>query len=787
MAGPLTGIRVIDCSERSPATAVAGMIFADLGAEVIRVEPQGGDPLRTLAASHVWLRGQKSVIVGPEQVRDGSWARLRDSADIVLDTAHPWTAKPAGLLDGREGNERQILCVLTTNPETVADATNGPRMGQPVYGELIESKFGFQDVQAGHREGPIFLGWPHAAYGAAWLIQIGVLGALYEREHTGKGQAVTTSLLDGMAILSAGRWGGGDNVVAMPPPRMRGNVLGTTRAVVSLFECGDGKWVQTHTYSRGAFDRMMEIVERPDLVDPTITSPVAQLEPAVAEEMWDYLRKKYKTRPAQEWFDALCAADVPCQIANQPGDSLWLEQLRLNEQIDISPDGIRQMGKVARFSRTQIEIDRRTPKAGEHTAALHGTPAPGSNGHHQNGAAATKKVGPLDGVLVLDFGFFIAGPFSPRMMADLGARVIKIEELSGDPMRGPNSSFLSAHRGKESLSVNLKTDEGREAVYELVRRADIVHHNMRAGATTRLAIDYETLNKINPRIIYCHSSGYGNAGPWSHLPAFEPLHSAATGLLNRTAGEGNPPLMYLSHMDIGCGLTSTVMVLAALAERERSGKGQYFEVPQIGAGLLACSDIFIEGDKVSETFPLDSKQRGHAPTNALYQTSDGWITLACYCEQEWEGLRRALGNADGPWKGFAEARQERMSASAIGAALDAAFAGMTTLEAQRRLDAEGVPCTVPTPLDQQRFLVEPQLHDLGVVVLENHPELGTIWETGHTIRFGGSTERHARPAPVIGQNTAAILREIGRTDAQIAALLEHQVVRAADWREPVAT
>src|SRR5690606_18600634 len=152
-----------------------------------------------------------------------------------------------------------------------------------------------------------------------------------------------------------------------------------------------------------------------------------------------------------------------------------------------------------------------------------------------------------------------------------GARVIKIEELSGDPMRGNNGSFFSAHRGKESLSVDLKTPEGKEAVYELVRRADLVHHNMRAGATVRLGIDYDTLKQINPRIIYCHSSGYGNEGPWNRLPAFEPLHSAATGLLNRTAGAGNPPLGYLSHMDIGCGLTSTVMVLAALVERERSG------------------------------------------------------------------------------------------------------------------------------------------------------------------------------------------------------------------------
>jgi crotonobetainyl-CoA:carnitine CoA-transferase CaiB-like acyl-CoA transferase len=243
MAGPLDGlVRILDLSERSPAAAIAGMVLADLGAEVIRVEPEGGDPVRALAASRVWLRGQKSVTVGPVQVQNGQWQTLRDSADVIIDTAQPWRQKPRELLDRRaneqnphsalgratassphssgqalpldRAGEGQIIAVLTAYPRTVGElavADNGT--SYPVCGELIEAQYGMQHFQAGVREGgPAFLGWPHAIYGAAWLLQIGILGALLERDRIGIGQTVTTSLLDGIAILSNARWLGGDNL-----------------------------------------------------------------------------------------------------------------------------------------------------------------------------------------------------------------------------------------------------------------------------------------------------------------------------------------------------------------------------------------------------------------------------------------------------------------------------------------------------------------------------------------------------------------------------------------------
>jgi len=810
MAGPLDGfVRILDLSERSPAAAIAGMVLADLGAEVIRVEPEGGDPVRALAGSRVWLRGQKSVTVGPLQVQNGEWEWLRNSADVILETAQPWQQKPRELL-GISANENQIVAVLTAYPRSV-DELGAAESGTsyPVCGELIEAQYGMQHFQAGVRDdGPTFLGWPHAIYGAAWLLQIGILGALLERERIGVGQTVTTSLLDGVAILSNARWLGGEQ---LGPPLLTSSRISTRhnnlRIVVSLFECSDGEWIQVHTGPRGAFDLMLKVVGRDDLVIENAGLHVLgiPMEPAAAIILWRHLDLTFKSRTAQYWCDTLAKADVCCMPALKPGDALWLEQMEANGLVDILPDGQRRLGKLAKYSRTPIELQHEVPAPGEHNAVLL------ANRGHMDGSARTgggasnrkqvanpatqdsrleslypsgRRIGPLDGMLVLDFGAYMAGPFANRLFADLGARVIKVEEYGGDPMRGPQLGiFLGVQRGKESIAVDLKSDAGRRIVQELVKRADVVHNNMRLGAMERLGMGWEQLRALNPRLVYCHSSGYGNSGEWSRLPTFEPLHSAITGMLSRTGGEGNPPEHYLTHMDYGCGLTSAVMVLAALVERERSGAGQYLEVPQTGAGLLAMSDVHGHRDRKSETFPLDHNQRGHAPTNALYRTSDGWLVIACYSDQEWESVRRALA-IGAPWPSFAEARNQRYGQSDTAQLVQAVLVNCSTVMAIRRFRAEGVPCTVPFPLAPAEVIVEPTLRSRGVIVSEQHHDAGEILEVGHTIRFGHANSWNLRPAPVTGQHSIAILRELGRSEAEIKVLIDAKVVNAATAPQP---
>ena len=592
---------------------------------------------------------------------------------------------------------------------------------------------------------------------------------------------LTASLLDGMAILATHRWNGGPGLsgpAGSGQTRTRIGRMGVNRSIVALFECSDGLWVHAHTGARGSFDRLVIAMGRPDLI---MEEGAEQMTPDMASDLWSHFIATFKTHPAQHWFDVLAEADVPCMPAFPPGDSLWLEQTVANQQVDIAPDGTRQLDKLVKYARTPVEIDRTVASVGQHTSELFAGPAPARTPVAKAATNGTSRVGPLDGLLVLDFGFYMAGPFSPRNLPDLGARVIKFEETIGDPMRRStvNGGFLGVQCGKEGLAINLKSDGGRAIAYELVKKADVVHHNQRATAAKRLGIDYETLRELNPRIIYCHSSGYGNDGLWAQLPMFEPLHSAGTGMLHRTGGRGNPPNHYVTHMDYGCGLTSTAAVLAALVERERTGQGQYLEVPQIGAELLAMSDVYgKERGNVVETFGLDHDLTGHAPTNAMYRTSDDHVVIASLGDREWRGVERALGLASGSLPDFASARRERMETSATAKTLAAALAKLTTADALRRLTAEGVPCVQPREFPGSVAVADPLLLDNGIIVREDHPAAREILEVGHSARFGHATTFHHRPAPELGQHTAQILQELGRTPEQIEALIAEGAVLA---------
>ena len=481
MTAPLEGFPVLDISERSLAAAVAGMLLSDLGAEVIRAEPAGGDPIRAITGTEVWFRGQKSVTIGREEVRDGSWLALRRSAGAVVTTEQPWTAKPAGLLEGWGEDPRQVLSVLNASPRN-PDQVPGTSL-EPVYGELAEAHLGWPLFQDSPREGPAYLAWPHAAFGAAWLLQIGTLAALFDRERTGHAQTVTTSLVDGLAILGNARYlDGSEEVTAglMIRSTIDGRLmaaLSARRMIVALFDCANGEWIHVHTGARGSFDRLMRLLDRLDLVgDETLSQG---LDPAVSAELYEFLEAKFRTQPADHWVNLLNGADVCCMPALPPGEALWLEQAEANQMVDVAPGGSRQLGKVAKFARTPIEVRRAIPEPGGDSGALLRDSVPLKWQPVKAVAPANvDRVGPLDGVDVIDFGGWIAGPFSPRILADLGARVIKVQELE----QAGGGRSLPVNRGKEGIALDLKTDGGRSAAYELVKNAAVVHHNLRARA-----------------------------------------------------------------------------------------------------------------------------------------------------------------------------------------------------------------------------------------------------------------------------------------------------------------
>jgi crotonobetainyl-CoA:carnitine CoA-transferase CaiB-like acyl-CoA transferase len=749
MSGPLQGLSVVDLSERSPAAAVAGMVLGDFGAAVTRVEPPGGDPLRALPAHAVWTRNQRTVDSGLLDVDELD--RLCRSADVLIDTLHPRRLNPSPW-QGPAAPE-QVVCLLTGEPAAPAEVGLGSAGEKAVYGELLEARYGLLLAQQGHRPGPIFEAWPHAVHGAAWLIQIGVLAALHARARGQGGQVVTTSLADGLAILSTARWVGTEK----SGPGFQRSVIGGpgtgNRTVVSgLIKCSDGRWVQIHTGARGAFERLFAALGRPDLAEPEadVDPATRVLSQARIMEIWEFLQGYFAARPSAELVHSLGEADVSAMPALGPGEALTLPQMEANGLVRVE-NGTRSYGVSAKFERTPAG-----PAAEPHAVSVPVAPAA------TNGSGPGK--GLLDGLLVLDFGIWIAGPFANRIFADLGARVIKIEELSGDPLRGTPRHFLSSHRGKEGIALNLKTEAAQEVVRRLAARADIVHHNMRVGVMERLGAGYEQLKAIKPDLIYCHSSGYGNAGEWARLPAFEPLHSAVAGMLTRTGGPGRPPLHYLSHMDFGCALTSAVAVLAALAHRDRTGEGQYLECPQVGSAMLAMADVYLERGEPVDSFEIDPDQHGHAASNAVYSCSDGSLVIAAGSEVEWRSLHEALG-VEGR-ETYAEARRLRFDRSAAASRLARRLGGMTVADASAALAEAGVPHQEPVEVTSEEALNQTGVGRIGGIERAVHPELGRMFAVGQTMRFSSSHDWSRGGPPRLGEHTAEVLEELGYSLAE---------------------
>jgi len=253
---------------------------------------------------------------------------------------------------------------------------------------------------------------------------------------------------------------------------------------------------------------------------------------------------------------------------------------------------------------------------------------------------------PLAGIKVLDLGNFIAGPAACVPLADLGAEVIKLEPVGGDPMRALERVFVGGHRGRRSIAVDIKSPQGLEITRRLAARADVLEHNFRPGVVERLGIGYEQIQAINPRVIYCHVTAFGSKGPLAQAPGFETINRAWTGMDTSNGGLSNPPLKLAgAPLDTFAALMAAFGIIAALDYRRRTGNGQLLEMPQVGVGLLFQSQAFMTAHGLVEQPQLDQERTGFGPFYRLYETSSGWLCVCCPDEAAAKRLLRLCGIA----------------------------------------------------------------------------------------------------------------------------------------------
>ena len=406
----------------------------------------------------------------------------------------------------------------------------------------------------------------------------------------------------------------------------------------------------------------------------------------------------------------------------------------------------------------------------------------GNNGTQGNVSA------PLQGIRVLDLGRYQAGPRCALMFARMGAEVIKVESVRGDEsrangprVRGQSAYWVQYNSGKKSLAINLRTEKGKEVLRDLVKVSDILLQNFRPGTIDIMGFGYETLKRLNPKIIMINVSAYGQYGPNREKVGFDPIGQAMGGLMSLTGYGDLPPIKtYFPLIDRITALHACIGALAALREREISGEGQALEVCLADTGFTV-NEIPISaylGGGV-ETERADSAVGGGGtPFGGMYETADGYIILAAGNDNMWLRICDALGKPE--W--LKDARfQNRELRTQNGDVLEGEIAAWlkrrTTKQADETLSGYSIPCAPVNTTEQAAQ--EPQLHEREIMMEVPDPVAGTMWVSGKSIKFS-RTPMVVGAAPTVGQHTREILQGIiGYTDEQVEALVDEEVVGAS--------
>jgi crotonobetainyl-CoA:carnitine CoA-transferase CaiB-like acyl-CoA transferase len=796
MPGALDGIRILDLSW-GVAGPLGVLLMAEQGADTIKVEPPGGDPFRSYDGYKVWTRSRRSVTVNLKSDEGrAAFVELAKTADVVVESFRPGVMERLGV-----GHDT----LAAANPRLVSCSVPGwppghRKAGRPAYDACVQAAAGQQWEQPGWRLGPIFLAMPMPSMGAAFLVPSGVLSALVAREDTGRGQRVQTSLLQGVWLYTTQIW----QDIERAPAGLH-DLMGKTHPPGvhqgMIFECADREYVHVSIMSGLTPTRSLDDVLGVTQPDASELEGLLPLQQQLV--MNDLRRDAFKKWKRDDLIKELVATNQAIEAVVEPEKQFAHPQLIANQMVATVPDAdlgdTTQIGVPVHLLGTPGAIQGGQPTAGQHNDEVWGdlgysaadiatiTAAPPARTRTTGaGAFAPPRVAPvpkppaedapvrraLEGVRLIDFGQYLAGPFGPMILGDLGAEVIKVEPVTGDGMRMAGTPYFGCSRGKTDIALNIKDPKGLEIAYELVRSADIVHHNMTKGTAARLGLDYESCRTLKPDLVYCNTYAYGLEGPLSHFGGLDPLYQASAGLEHEAgaAPHGHDPLYYRFGMcDTANAMLSVVGVLCALFHKRRTGEGQQLWTSLMDGGAVFASDVLLKPDGTPSTrAKLDALQRGFTPGYRLYECDSGWIQVCAVTDDEWSALLGAMGVPDDG---------DRAAAEAL---LEAAFAKRTAYSWSYALDQVGVPNEVALDVDGGLVM----LHDadcerLGLVADYEHPILGRMRQFGHTVHFSETPGRIHGPPPRVGEHTREVLAMLG-IDEPVEKLAAAGVVYVPD-------
>ena len=772
-SGPMLGLKVLDLTRGLPG-ALATMLLADYGADVVKVEQPGGNPLERDPAYRVWNRGKKSVALDLKQGEGLATVQsLARQADVVLESFRPGVAEGLGVGYSQVSvaNPKVVYCSIS------AYGPSGPWAQRHGYESLVAAASGIMTEQVGVGDGPMFCSMPLASLGTSTLALQGILAALHVRNTAGIGQKVETSMYQGSAAIRAPMLPIADNLGTF---QVNNSQPQGGLPAYRMYPCADGKWIHIGCLTREFWDKLAVALDLLELAtQPAFAAaPTGWNNDQDRELAIELIGRRLQEQPRSYWIAALEAGDVPAAPVLTTEEYMDLPQVRHCGLVEVLNDPVlgdmEQMGLVLGFSDTPGKVRGPAPLLGQHTGDGPEALFLFQNNLSQENPATAGELPdhPLSGIRVLDLSSFIAGPLGPMVLSDLGADVIKVEPVSGDGARTLPFLLLGCNRGKRSIAIDMKAPQSKEVLSRLLASCDVVVHNMRVGVAERLGIGYDAVQKLRPGVIYAHSTAYGATGPDSLKPGFDPLFQSMSGITARQgAGAGHPVFLRTPVCDDINGMLLAVAVLMALYHRDRTGQGQKIDLSLLNTGAFANSSHFIRYPGMTERPLADEGLQGMSALNRLYQAAEGWILLACKQPKEWDRLKTCLG---GPWPSgdyqFNEASAMHPWNEELCRELAQEFSQRTAEDWEERLIPSGVPCVKVAESNHEGFYLNSQAQEMNMVDYQDHPEYSNLRQVGVQVRLSQTGPAFKPAAPLVGQNNLEILKELGFSDQEISGM-----------------
>lgn len=755
MTAPLHDLRIVDLTT-GISGAIATLFFADFGAGVVKIEPPGGDPTRAQPGFPMWARGKRSLVLDlSTDAGAAALVGLLADADVCVtndDGSDP--ATPIARALAAAANPRLVVVEM---PAYIGPA---PWAGNGESNELLSAAMGASARQSSFEDAPVDPVSKHLVYEQGIWAGACALAALVERESSGLGQRVLVSGAHGATIAGAALLlVDPANTASAPPPGPGGPNQFYTR-----YQCSDGLWLFLGALTpKFQYRAMAGLGLTTMLEDPRLAGGLEQpLDADTKAWLRATITEVFASDTREHWLEQLRTADCPAGPLLSRED--WLDHPQIKaigmRQTVLDPERgeVVMPGMPLVMTGSPAVAATPAPVLGE-AADFAWAPRPEPTAPSAPGDNARR--GPLAGVRIIDVGTILAGPYAGSLLAELGADVLKVEPLEGDSFRVTGFVY---NRGMRSIAMDLRNPAGREAFYDLVRGADVMLDNYRGGVLERLRVDYDSLAAINPSIISLSITGYGEGGPLSAEPGFDPILQGMSGMMSAQGGDSEPYFLTIAINDATAGALSVLGIALGLYHRARTGAGQ-----RIWTSLAGVSAFMQSGELTRFAGRPAPKVGGRdypgpSALDRSYATADGgWVRLQADPSQVGALKSAGLLRETGDW-----------TEDDLLAELTASFAAAQRDSVLDRLSALGVPAVASRRVNE--LPSDGALLDSGLMQPQRFSGGGAYFAPGRFAGFDRTPQTATLIAPGLSEHARQILGEAGYDDAAIDRLVEQKAI-----------